>query len=169
MTWRARLASKLKVDPCRLIFVGSACTGVSLNPHKNWKGFDDDSDVDVAVVAPFYFEVAWRFLRNLGARRFQYSQTIQRAIQSHIETYIFWGTIATDKILHILPFGKPWLIALSDMAQIPPTEGRDINLRLYKDFESLRDYQFHNIKKRRDALLESEGGSNEPLSAHHTP
>ena len=38
------------------------------------------------------------------------------------------------------------------MAQVNPTEGREINLRLYADFDSLRIYQAIGVRIAREAL-----------------
>jgi hypothetical protein len=50
--WRQYLASRIGVDPCNISLTGSACVGVSLNPHKHFAEFDARSDVDVAVNSP---------------------------------------------------------------------------------------------------------------------
>lgn len=67
--WKRALASAIEVDPACLTVVGSAAVGYSLNPIKNFKAFDEQSDVDVAVVSHYHFTVAWRYLRTNSARR----------------------------------------------------------------------------------------------------
>ncbi len=62
-TWRAELGSRLGVDPCDISITGSACVGVSFSPRKNFSLFHDKSDIDVAIVSPHHFDVAWRSLR----------------------------------------------------------------------------------------------------------
>lgn len=158
LNWKAQLALRLGIDPCSILFIGTASIGISLNPNKNLKAFDAESDIDIAVISPWHFEESWRFLRSLGATRFQYSILQQASIKAHVTNYIYWGTIATDKILPILPFGKVWQLALNDMSKIPPTVGRTINLRIYKDFEALRGYHAHNLSRMREELLQSMKG-----------
>lgn len=145
-SWRYALAKGLGVDPSALIITGSCAFGVSLNPNKNYKYFDQDSDIDVAVVSEYHFNEAWRTLRNLGSTRHGLSQRVKQSIDDHVKKYIYWGTIATDRILLILPFGKKWKEALENMQDIEPTIGRTINARIYKDFDSLRAYQVNNLK-----------------------
>lgn len=41
------------------------------------------------------------------------------------------------------------------MGQRAPFENRTVNIRIYKDFESLRDYQAKNLDKLRLKLLEN--------------
>src|SRR5262245_8261252 len=62
--WKIKLAEKIQVDPCAIFLIGTACTGISLNPNKNYKAFDKTSDIDVAVVSSYHFEVGWRALRE---------------------------------------------------------------------------------------------------------
>lgn len=151
--WKLELAAKLGVDPHSLVIVGSACVGFSLNPNKNWKAFDQDSDIDVAVISNIHFDQAWYFLRHLGSERFKYPLFIRETIEMHEATYVYWGTIATDIILGVLPFGEAWLTAIGEMSKIPPTNSRDVNLRLYKDFEALRAYQIRTLKVLRQKVL----------------
>src|SRR5262249_3647101 len=63
--WRLALAKDLGLDAFAILVVGSACTGYILNPKKNFKKFDDRSDIDVAVISPRHFDESWRWLRNL--------------------------------------------------------------------------------------------------------
>jgi hypothetical protein len=64
--WRKHLAEKIDVDPCAIALTGSASVGISLNPNKSFRGFDERSDIDVAVISSYHFEIAWRFIRNMG-------------------------------------------------------------------------------------------------------
>jgi hypothetical protein len=145
--WRRSLANRIGVDPCALVLTGSASVGISLNPNKDFKGFDEKSDIDVAVISSYHFEVAWRYLRNMGSEYYRLGPRARRSVDDHKAKYIYFGTIATDQILEHLPFGKEWLIALSEMARLNPTEGRNIKARVYRDFDSLRGYQVSNVRK----------------------
>lgn len=153
INWKRILAKKIEVDPACITIVGSAATGTSLNPSKNFKAFDDNSDVDVAVVSPFHFTVGWRYLRMNGARRLRVDARTRIAWDEHVSRYIYWGTIATDRLLGVLPFGLQWLQATSDIAQIAPTLGRSVNLRIYADYDSLRAYQIQGVRALRDSHL----------------
>lgn len=151
--WKRILGEKLQVDPACITIVGSAATGASLNPHKNLKLFDENSDIDVAIISPYHFTEGWRYLRMNRARRLRVDKRTQIAWDEHVTRYIYWGTIATDRLLGVLPFGITWLRAITDVAQIPPTLGRSINLRVYLDYESLRSYQIQSIRTLRDAQI----------------
>ena len=57
LAWRGDLADGLGVDGRDVLLVGSAATGRSLNPGKRFKAFHRDSDLDIAVVSSFHFDL----------------------------------------------------------------------------------------------------------------
>ncbi len=147
--WKNRLASKLGVDPYSIIVVGSANIGFSLNPEKNWAPFNDESDIDIAIISSDYFEQAWHFLKNMRpSERYRLSKEMQEAIKSHESNYIYWGAIAADLVLGVLPFGEKWITGIGELNKETPL-GHTIGLRIYKDIESLRDYTIRTLKKLR--------------------
>ena len=154
VSWKRELAKLIEVDPACITIVGAAATGASLNPFKNFKSFDDSSDVDVAVVSPHHFSVAWRYLRLNGARRLSVDVRTRNAWDEHVKRYIYWGTIATDRLLGVLPFGLDWLKATTEVAQLQPTLGRTVNLRIYSDYDSLRAYHIQGVRALRDSQQE---------------
>lgn len=149
--WKTELGARLEIDPRAIAIVGSASLGFSLNPDKNLKTFDKKSDVDVAVVSYRHFEAAWEHLRGLSIPLLS-SVEAQNAVKAHQSGYIFNCTIATDFILEFLPFAPQWLKAFTHMAGVPPTEGREIKARIYRDFDSLRQYQLGGVLAARTHL-----------------
>jgi hypothetical protein len=157
--WKEGLAATLGVDPCELIVVGSAATGVSLNPNKSsFKPFDSKSDVDVAVISYRHFDSAWEWMRRLGSGRFKLPLPAQTAFQEHVTRHVFYGVIATDKILAWLPFGSDWMPGLALPLIVDPVSGRDVNVRLYRDFSALRNYQLIGLRKARQRRLDTSTG-----------
>lgn len=151
--WKRELAEKIEVDPACITIVGSAAAGASLNPSKNFKLFDENSDIDVAVISPHYFSIAWRYLRMNSARRLSVDVRTRIAWDEHVRRYIYWGTIATDRLLGVMPFGLQWLKATAEMGQVPPTVGHSVNLRIYADYDSLRAYHEQSIRLLRDSQI----------------
>jgi hypothetical protein len=154
VAWKRVLGEGIEVDPACITIVGSAATGTSLNPAKNFKPFDNASDIDVAVVSNYHFTTSWRYLRMNGDRRLKVDMRTRIAWDEHVKRYIYWGTIATDRLLGILPFGLQWLNATTKMGSTQPTAGRTVNLRIYADYESLRAYQLQSVTSRRTSLFE---------------
>lgn len=151
--WKRALGERIDVDPACLAVVGSSATGFSLNPNKSFKAFDDTSDVDVAVISPHHFTIGWRYLRMNGSRRLNVDTRTRNSWNEHVSKYIYWGTLATDRLLGVLPFGREWLQATSYMASLSPTEGRDVNLRIYTDYDALRAYQAQGVRALRESLV----------------
>jgi hypothetical protein len=151
--WKHNLASKLEIDSGAIVLTGSACVGLSLNPYKNFRPFGPKSDIDVAVISDYYFNEAWRYLRSAGSAILRMEPRARQAVKDHVSKYIYWGTIATDRILPYLHFGGRWQKALQEMSKEAVSGKRDINVRIYKDWESLRYYQTRNLTDMRNALL----------------
>lgn len=151
--WKEKLSLLIGVDSKAIVLTGSSAAGISLNPEKNFKVFDNDSDVDVAIVSGYHFDIAWHYLRNIGTKRYKLKKAEQNSIDDHRTRLIYWGTIATDKILQIFPFGEQWFNAVSEMQNTEPTKDKEINFRIYRDFEALRTYQNISINKLKDNIL----------------
>lgn len=152
INWKTQLSGALGVDPRNIVLTGSAAIGFGLSPHKAYRAFSDASDIDCGIISQFHFDVAWRHLRQYESSAPTITQNIKKAVNSHRVIHIFSGTIAANTILPILPFGSTWLRALQAMSKVDPTQGRDVKLRIYKDFDALRFYQSDNISKLRDSL-----------------
>lgn len=152
--WKRKLAKLIEVDPLNITIIGSGGIGFSLNPRKDFRPFSDKSDIDVAVISEYHFVTAWRALRALklpDVRRIRDRQ----AIIEHRTNYIYWGVIATDKVLPYLPFVRTWTEALSAMAGERPTEERDIKIRLYRDYDGLRAYHMSGLEALKATLMAS--------------
>lgn len=149
--WKHKMASGIQVDARDIIITGTACLGYSLNPNKNFKKFNDKSDIDVGIISNYYFDIAWHELRN--QKYYKLDNHMKRAVEDHKNRLIYWGTIATDKILPILSFGKRWNEVVVQLKCKPPINGRDINYRIYKDNQSFRDYQINGIKECQEIIL----------------
>lgn len=157
--WRSTVGRGLGVDPLCLVVVGSTGVGVSLSPNKDkfLKPFHPGSDVDLAVVSPSHFEIAWKWLRALGPIDLLKASSPEKAelLRMHRGHLVFDGAIATDRWLPFLPFGPQWSSTLGRAGTLNPTNDREVKARLYKDFESLRDYQRRNVERQKAALLAS--------------
>jgi hypothetical protein len=151
--WKSHLGSLIDIDPYDMVLTGSSAVGFSLNPNKNFKRFDENSDIDCGIVSNYYFDVAWRYLRNAQTNWLSLPGSTKKAIKDHRQHFVFMGTIATDRILGQLPFGRTWLHALEAMANVGPTEGRSVKLRIYKDYGALRHYQTHGLSRLREISL----------------
>lgn len=152
--WKVGVAELLAVDPCSVFIIGSACSCVSFNPNKNLKVFDEGklSDIDIAVISHFHFELAWRRLREIGAGKYKLDGSGQASLAEHREHHVYWGMFATEKILPVLPFAKEWIHASVEISKKPPMEGREVKFRLYRDSYSFVAYHLNGLKTLRNQL-----------------
>jgi hypothetical protein len=153
IAWKTQLGERLDVDPRNIVLVGSACVGYSLAPHKMFREFSASSDIDCGIVSPYHFDVAWRHLRNLGSVGLTITPAQRNAVNSHRSSHVFQGTIAANKILPLLPFGEEWLRGLNEISSFAVTKDRPVKLRVYRDFDALRQYHALNLANLRDSLL----------------
>ena len=153
ITWKSELAADLEVDPFMIVVVGSAATGYSLAPQKNFSAFGQRSDIDTAVVSQRHFDEAWRWLRELGPIRLLRRGSIEHDMLNwHRRNLVFDGAIETDKLLPRLPFGAEWATGLGRAGKREPTIGRPVKIRLYRDFASLRQYHVAGITELKNQL-----------------
>lgn len=152
ISWRHEIAEKLRIDARDIIITGSASLGISLNPNKNFKCFDEKSDIDISIISHHYFDIAWHDLIHLSPTGI--SPKMKAALEDHRKRLIYWGTIATDKILPLLSFGAEWDRTIK-MCQLPePLADHEINFRIYKDALSIRNYITLSVNERKHALME---------------
>lgn len=141
LEWKHFIGERIGVDPRAVSLVGSAATGFSLSPQKAFQPFQESSDVDVAVVSAHHFDLVWRWMRTLGSERYGYPGYVQKIIDDHRTRLVYFGAIATDRFLQYTPIGKEWLPVLSEAGKRLPGGVREVNVRLYREFEALRAYQ----------------------------
>lgn len=152
ISWRHEIAEKLRIDARDIIITGSASLGFSLNPNKNFKSFDKKSDIDINIISHHYFDVAWHDLIHLSPAGI--SPKMKTALEDHRKRLIYWGTVATDKILPLLSFGGEWDRIIKTCQLPEPLVDHEINFRIYKDALSIRNYIALSVNERKHALME---------------
>jgi len=119
-----------------------------MNPEKvtdngNLKPFDEDSDLDLAIVSNRYFEEAWRSLREQDQPSLKpIGKNAEKAL-GHQRKRLFDGAILTNKILHLLPFHKQWtlgLVKVSQTGSVLLNRELEVNPWIFRDYWSLRNY-----------------------------
>lgn len=155
ISWKTQLGDMIEVDPRNIVLTGSAALGFSLSPGKDFRKFGKTSDIDCGIISPHHFDLSWRYLRQRRTDWLILPRPIKDAIASHMKNYVFSGAIATDRILSLLPFGAEWQAALNTMSSIDPTVGREVKLRIYKDFDALRGYQMVGLREAKARILDT--------------
>lgn len=156
--WKNEMAESLKIDSSAIFVTGSSAIGFSLNPNKNYRDNEDSSDIDVAIISDYYFDLSWHYLRNIGALRYSLSPKQKISLEDHVNRLIYWGIIATDRILSLFPYGNEWFKILEKLSKEAPAVGKNINIRVFKDSESLKAYQINSLNGLKNKLLKSKEG-----------
>ena len=99
-----------------------------------------------------YFDVAWHDLIHLSPAGI--SPKMKTALEDHRKRLIYWGTVATDKILPLLSFGGEWDRIIKTCQLPEPLVDHEINFRIYKDALSIRNYIALSVNERKHALME---------------
>ncbi|MET7242478.1 hypothetical protein ABZT49_03860 [Methylobacterium sp. EM32] len=157
--WISIFNQAIGVSVDDITLVGSGAVGISLNPDKNYKEFDAQSDMDVAVISQKHFDEAWLFLRDNHHRRYRLTNNRQRLTwESHEKRMIYWGAIEADRLLPLLPFARMWVPA-STAASTDAIGNREVKFRIYRDAKALRMYHEKGV---RFLQKELEKASNDP-------
>ncbi|MGB3333220.1 MAG: hypothetical protein WBA79_10460 [Mycobacterium sp.] len=149
--WRHEVAKRLEVDPMSIQLVGSARLGYSLNPGKNFKMFDLNSDLDIAIISAEIFDQTWAELRRfINARR-----DLERN-KTYLRKLVFEECIALDMVLPHLSFGESWSYYRDEIVALlgRGLENREVNYRLYRNHRALREYQLLGVTTARDRAME---------------
>lgn len=119
------------------------------------KPFDEASDLDIALISSYYFETAWRDLREASQPTLDEIPGGLRSNLRYQKMKLFDGAIVATKMMPFLSFSKEWLGASIRVEQKLSIElGRevDVNIWLYKDYWSLRNYISGSVVKCRGEI-----------------
>lgn len=149
----------LGVDPNAVYCIGSGAVGLSLNPKKIDNGllkpFDNDSDLDIALISETHFESAWRDLRFKG-------HPVIAEMEGELAAHLRWqkkrffdGAIIATHLLPALSFGTDWVSALvrvEETASLILDRNVDVNVWIFRDYWSMRSYVAEGVIKCRKAV-----------------
>jgi hypothetical protein len=89
---KREIAEQFKLHPAEVLVVGSAKLGFSIVPKKRYRFFNDESDIDVALVAPQLFEQVWAEVYDYWYGGAYWDQ------HDTFCSYLFQGWIRPDKL-----------------------------------------------------------------------
>ncbi|OWU98666.1 hypothetical protein [Fibrobacter sp. UWR2] len=146
--------------------VGSAKVGFSLSPDKGLKEFHDGnstekaSDIDVAIVSDRLYNEYWDFFRR--ENNVNYYFPLARTFWQ-VSSSIYKGFINSWNIREIDNMRKKW-DAIVDPTNRALRERlfirHEINYRLYRNWDDLREYQLNGIIEVQKKHKEKNGGDN---------
>lgn len=137
---KEEIAKFFSVHANCIVIVGSSKLGYSLNPSKCFKPFDDDSDIDVAVVNPRLFEQYW--LQMYKAKQ----ELVDWPDVADSRKYLFRGWIRPDK-LPLLSIRNQWFDFFNDLQARNIGGPYAVRGGLYFSHEFLEAYQLNGARK----------------------
>lgn len=146
--FKSVVSQTLEISFNNISIVGSSKTGCSLTPiseqrSKLFRGFNDESDIDIAIVSEKLFLKYWDLFRH------SYSEVNKRHYY-HISRGIYRGYI-NEKYLSIIDgCRKEWNEKASDSKKILRNElyiQPEITYRLYRSWEDFEEYHIQSINE----------------------
>lgn len=137
--FKIAVSSVLDVSAKNVAIVGSAKTGFSLAPRKNFSAFGDQSDLDLVIVSPVLFRSLWDSYLNFisGYAGVSYSLVAKNVFKHFIS--IKDSELVGDKLIHF----SEWAIKVGELKRSLQLEFRmpaDINYRIYEDWSFVERY-----------------------------
>jgi hypothetical protein len=153
------ISTELEVDRNGVFCIGSGAIGWSLNPGKmngnRLKKYDEQSDIDLAVISEVYFETAWRDLRRAVQPTTDYMDEVVRPYIEWQKKRFFDGAILANQLLPALSFGPLWapaVVRIQERICVLLDREVAIGLWIYRDYWSLRNYISDGMIKCRKSI-----------------
>lgn len=141
------LNSKLEIAYHNVLMVGSGKIGCSLSPDKNFRQFNDDSDIDIAIISSKRFNDIWGKIRIASME--------EHISYNRIASSIFRGFINEKQFSNINFARQYWNEQITELNRcIQEKIGiyHPVNYRIYRSWEDLEDYHMSGINKLKNIL-----------------
>lgn len=138
------VSNKLNVHYNDVGIAGSAKLGFSLSPEKNYKLFDDSSDIDVIVVSQKLFNEFWKqYLKD------SYNPTTKIRNMYYVSFCIFRKFLTLDYFRNN-DYYNNWQKKTGDFEkdiQLQFQIGNDIHYRIFESWDSVKMYYISSINQ----------------------
>ncbi len=138
------IAKKLDVHYNNVGIAGSAKLGFSLNPQKDYKAFDETSDVDIIIVSQRLFYEFWKqYLKD------SYNPTTKIGNIRYVSLCIFRKFLTLDYFRNN-DYYNNWQKKTGDFEkniQLQFQIGNDIHYRIFESWDSVKMYYISSINQ----------------------
>jgi hypothetical protein len=139
------LSNQFKIHKKDIEIVGSGKLGISLSDERFGKEFSIKSDVDIALVSPELFNIAWNELLTLDFLYFKLSDRERQELKDSYQT-IHRGFISPERLPKTI-FKEQWWKVFEDLSNKPKYEYRKIRGRLFRNWSFVENYYSIKIRK----------------------
>jgi len=145
--FREQISAALKCESANVIVVGSGRFGFSLAPHKFGRPFHDRSDIDVIIVDPNFFDVAWIELIRYDAKSLTFAADVAESLREHRTNNVFWGYLEPYNLKAALStYQTVWFPMVAGLGFFRAAAGRSIKARVYRTWEHAKNYHRWGIR-----------------------
>lgn len=146
---KEKIANYFNIHPNEVLMIGSGKLGFSIAPGQDWKHFNIDSDIDIAIISEKAFNFYWSglldFNIDIQRRTFKEEKRYRKFLK-----YFFKGWIRPDLFSFDFSGKSEWFDFFKDLSAYFFEFGEHkISAGLYKDFKSFEMYHQSNIKRLR--------------------
>ncbi len=161
--FRDELVRGLGISPVDIRVVGSARFGFSTKPYSGLRAFNDNSDIDVAIVNSDLFDRLWLELLAAAYPRPPVTETLGGWLRSRRnEVYTGWvkplgihidAGVFGAKARPVLDFKKRWFETLQSASRLPPRRHESVSGRLYRTWKHAELYHLNSLASLRKSLI----------------
>lgn len=136
---KRRIGAQFEMHETQVYLVGSAKTGFSIAPHKRYRRFGEESDLDVALVSDVVFVRYWRQLAQHAASGGLWDR------RTDFEHYLLQGWIRPD-VMPDLELTHQWWDFFRDLTNSGDFGPYKIAAGLYYSVDFLEEYQCNCVR-----------------------
>ncbi|EFD4948461.1 TPA: hypothetical protein ACWKRV_002743 [Escherichia coli] len=142
------MSKKLEIHVNNIAIVGSAKMGFSLSPDKNYRTFNDESDIDLVLVSDRIYKSSWMAFIELQSKNYF-------PVYAPVAKNIFKGFVSLKELDIRVDFFNKWSRNVEPLKKdIQTIFGipNDINYRIYDSWESVERYHIAGLNSLKDKL-----------------
>lgn len=146
---RDAVAKKFGIDPLHIYMVGSAKLGFSIKPKRRYGEFNDESDIDLAIISPELFQKVWQ-------TAYLYTKTgVFWHSKAAFFSYLSEGWIRPDKFprTEFDPFFGEWWEFFLGLSQSREFSDYPIRAGIYQSRFFLEEYQKICVEQCKQELI----------------
>lgn len=143
---RAKVAAHFGLHENDVLVVGSGKLGFSIAPHKRYKKFGDESDIDVAIVNSAFFDKVWGLVHKKWQQRSLWDREVR------FKEYLFSGWIRPDLFPPNMEFSTEWWEFFRQLTSSGEFGPYKIAGAVYKNWDYLEIYQSNALDACKEEL-----------------
>jgi hypothetical protein len=145
---RACISDEFEIHHSEIVLVGSAKLGFSLSPKKRYRLFNDNSDIDVAIVSPLLFDKVWSSVYEFDRSKAYWPE------RKDFLPYFLKGWIRPDLLPQgaTFEFSNEWWKFFNRLSSTRKYGSYPIRCGLYKSWFFLEKYHSICIEKCKESI-----------------